>query len=222
MDFEMERIFEDAVFVIGAGQFGSRAARILSRQNKRVFMVDVSAEQLSLLHDLPVQPVVCDGVRFLVENFGAFKPDTLIVPSVPLHLAFEWLRQTREGKRKIEKIPVPLEISDSLPHQWPASEGSLLVSYADFVCPDDCPEPEFCTVTGEKRDVPLYEILGNLKHSGFYTHTIRSRQLAPGLGGYRVKDLEETANKVLQHEKGSFLLGTACRCHGILTAFTFE
>ena len=70
--------------------------------------------------------------------------------------------------------------------------------------------------------MPLYEILRNLAHPEFYTHAVRSRQLAPGLGGYRVKDLQEMADKVLHHEKGSVFLGTACKCHGILTAFTLE
>jgi hypothetical protein len=222
MNFEWDAVSQDAVFIIGAGRFGSRAARILSGRDSRVFIVDLNAERFSLLRALPVRPIVYDGVRFLVENFDKFQENNLIVPSVPLHLAYEWLRLSIQGKRKMVKTSVPEEIVHTLPHHWPASEGSLLVSYADFACPDDCPEPEFCTVTGEKRSEPLYEILGNLAHPEFHTHLIRSRQLAPGLGGYRVKDLKEMANTILACKKGSFFLSTACKCHGILTAFTFE
>ena len=220
MDLKWDAVAGDAVFIIGAGRFGSRAARILSGRGSQVFIVDLNAERLSLLESLPVQAIVYDGVRFLAENFVRFHENNLIVPSVPLHLAFEWLRLSLEGKGKMEKTAVPAEILPDFLHHWPASEGSLLVSYADFECPDDCPEPERCTVTGEERNMPLHEILRNLTHPEFYTYAVRSRQLAPGLGGYEVKDLREMADKVLHHEKGSFFLGTACKCHGILTAFT--
>ena len=220
VDFEWDAVSEDAVFIIGAGRFGSRAARILSGRGSRVFLVDLNAERLSLLQSLPVRSIVYDGVRFLAENFARLQGNTLIVPSVPLHLAFEWLRLCLEGKRNVARTAVPAEIASSFPHFWPASEGSLLVSYADFACPENCPEPEFCTVTGEERNVPLYEILRNLAHPEFRTYAVRSRQLAPGLGGYLVKDLQEMADTVLRQGKGSVFLGTACKCHGILTAFT--
>ena len=220
MDFEWGTVSEDAVFIIGAGRFGARAARILSGRNSRVFLVDPDAERLSLLQPLPVRAILYDGIRFLAENIDQFHENNLIVPSLPLHLAFEWLRLFLEGKRRVAKRAVPREVAHGFRHLWPASEGSLLVSYADFDCPDNCPEPEFCTVTGEKRDVPLYQILRNLSHPEFQTYAVRSRQLAPGLGGYGVKDLRELADKVLRQEKGSGFVGTGCKCHGILTAFT--
>ena len=222
MDFEWDAVSEDAVFIIGAGQFGSRAARILSPRHSEVFAVDLNPESLSLINSLPVRSIVHDGVRFLFENADKFKHNYLIVPSIPLHLAFEWLMLSLQGKRKMVKTAVPAEAASLFPHHWPASEGSLLVSHADFICPDDCPEPLVCTVTGEKRKVPLYEMMGKPAYPGFFTHVIRSRQLAPGLGGYRVKDLQETADKILYHGKGSFFLSTACKCHGILTAFKIE
>ena len=74
-------------------------------------------------------------------------------------------------------------------------------------------------MTGEKREQPLYDLLSHLDLSGFKVHVIRSRQLAPGLGGYRVLDLAKTAEELKRDEMGRWLLGTACRCHGMLTAF---
>jgi hypothetical protein len=219
MDFDWDAVSEDAVFIIGAGQFGSRAAQILSRRHSQVFAVDLDEKRLSLLKTLPVRSIARDGVHFLVENSGKFKHNYLIVPSVPLHLAFEWLRLSLQGRRNIVKTTVPAEAVSVFPHHWPASEGSLLVSHADFICPDNCPEPLLCTVTGEKRKEPLYEIMGGLVQPRFFSHVIRSHQLAPGLGGYRIEDLQKMADKILAHGKGSFFLGTACKCHGILTAF---
>jgi hypothetical protein len=52
----------------------------------------------------------------------------------------------------------------------------------------------------------------------FKVYVIRSHQLAPGLGGYKVADLARMAEKLTSDDKGQWLLGTSCRCHGILTA----
>ncbi|MBN2126224.1 MAG: hypothetical protein JW821_18130 [Deltaproteobacteria bacterium] len=114
---------------------------------------------------------------------------------------------------------MPETIRPHLPHTWKGGEGSLLVSYADFLCPDDCPEPaDFCTVTGLKRDVPLYRRLENLEVPEYHIHVVRSRQLAPGLGGYRVEDLARLLARVKDGGKRKWLVGTACRCHGTLSA----
>ncbi|MCP4668372.1 MAG: hypothetical protein GY849_18665, partial [Deltaproteobacteria bacterium] len=116
----------------------------------------------------------------------------------------------------------PQAIEPLLPHTWPGSEGSLLISYADFVCPDDCSEPGCCTVTGERRERPLYDLLNDLDAGDFRMHVVRSRQLAPGLGGYEAGELEKAAQRIRSEEKGKWLLGTSCKCHGILTALEIE
>jgi len=215
----LKEIPEDAIFIIGAGHFGNRAARILSQESDApLFVVDVDTNTLSQMKGLPAKTIVYDGILFLVENYPALNPLNTIVPAVPLHLAFEWLRCHLGMKFVIKKISVPEEIKHLLPYTWLGSEESLLVSYADFVCPDDCPEPEFCTVTGERRELPLHDLLSHLDLLDFRVHVIRSHQLAPGLGGYKVGDLKTAAEKLIRDEAGKWLLGTACKCHGILTA----
>jgi hypothetical protein len=110
-----------------------------------------------------------------------------------------------------------VSIRSGLPHTWVGSEGSLLVSYADFLCPEDCPEPEDgCTVTGEVR-TPLYQVMRELNVPGFGIHVVQSRQLAPGLGGYPLQDLLDLQRRVLEAGDGRWLIGTACRCHGTIT-----
>ena len=210
----------EAVFVIGAGHFGTRAARLI-RQNSDapIFVVDMDKNRLSDVAMLGVKWIECDGILFLFKNYHLMSPATTIVPAVPLHLAYEWLTRYFAGSCEVQKIGVPDEIKTRLPHTWSGSEGSLLVSYADFVCPDDCPEPVFCTVTGERRKQPLYDLLGHLDLPGFHVHVIRSHQLAPGLGGYTVADLTGAAGELKKTDMGKWLLGTACRCHGMLTAF---
>jgi hypothetical protein len=219
MGIDLDQMDEDAVFIIGAGHFGARAARILcQRSDALVFVVDPNEEGLLNLKELRVHGVHGDGIQFLLDNFHLMNNANTIVPALPLHFAYEWLIRFLPGDMRIEKVPVP-EMRPPLPHACPASEGSILVSYADFLCPDDCPEPVYCTVTGEKREQPLYALLRNLQLPPFQMHIIRSHQLAPGLGGYKAGDLRETAERVMTDGARMWILGTACKCHGILTAF---
>jgi hypothetical protein len=219
MGIDLSQIDEDAVFIIGAGHFGARAARIIrQRSHAPVFVVDPDEKGLSSLGDLRVEKIHGDGIQFLLDKFHCMKDANTIVPALPVHLAYEWLIRFLPGDMKTRKVPVP-ETSPPLPHACPASEGSTLVSYADFLCPDDCPEPVCCTITGEKREQPLYALLRSLRLPPFQVHIVRSHQLAPGLGGYKVGDLRETAEMVLKDGARMWILGTACKCHGILTAF---
>jgi hypothetical protein len=219
MGIDLSQIDEDAVFIIGAGHFGARAARIIrQRSNAPVVVVDPNEKGLSSLGDLRVEKIQDDGIRFLLDNFHYLTDANTIVPALPIHLAYEWLIQYLPKGMKAKKVPVP-ETNPPLPHACPASEGSTLVSYADFLCPDDCPEPVYCTVTGEKRDQPLYALLRNLHLPLSRVHIVRSHQLAPGLGGYKAGDLRETAEKVMTEGATMWILGTSCKCHGILTAF---
>ncbi|RLB12393.1 MAG: hypothetical protein DRG63_11710, partial [Deltaproteobacteria bacterium] len=77
----------------------------------------------------------------------------------------------------------------------------------------------YCTVTGEKRDRPLYQLLRELPVAGFNIHVIRSRQLAPGLGGYAISELFGLCSKLRQMPDSKWLLATSCKCHGVLNGF---
>jgi hypothetical protein len=105
---------------------------------------------------------------------------------------------------------------DLLPNPMVVNESNIVCSRADFVCPDDCPEGELCTVTGKPRE-PLYDALERLELPGYNMLVQRSSQILPGVGGYRLGDLHRLAHFV---DKGRFLIATSCKCHGILTAIT--
>jgi hypothetical protein len=44
---------------------------------------------------------------------------------------------------------------------------------------------------------------------------VRSWQLAPGVGGYPAKYLEERLHEV-SRRAGTYLVATSCRCHGVI------
>ena len=72
-----------------------------------------------------------------------------------------------------------------------------------------------CPVTGESRDLPLYQELASLHLAGHEIRVIPSRQLAPGVGGYppwRLLDLARELGAI----EGNVLIATACRCHGVM------
>jgi hypothetical protein len=209
-----------AIIIIGAGHFGQRAARLLnSAQHSSLWIVDRDVKSLNKIGAIGAKRIAQDGVHFLVKHFSHLAPSTFIIPAVPVHLAFEWLRNYLNKGAAIKPISVPKDFAPRLPHIWKGADGSLLVSYADFKCPEDCPEPAaFCTVTGKKRGIPLYGLLPRLEPQGFRMHVIRSQQLAPGVGGYRVRDLKELLGKVSEGGEGKWLVGTACKCHGVVTA----
>jgi len=215
------QVAEEAVFIIGAGHFGGRAARLINQERTYdpIYLVDKDAERLSGVDGIHLKKIATDGIHFLVKNFDRLGPANIIVPAVPFHLAYEWLVGYVSDAVRVRRIPVPETAKASLPHTWQGSEGSLLVSYADFLCPDDCPEPEFCTVTGERRDRPLHDLLAGLNLYGFKVYVIRSHQLSPGLGGFKAEELAKLAKEVSMQVPGKWVLGTACRCHGVLTAF---
>jgi hypothetical protein len=221
MDCLPDTFPENAILIVGAGRFGGRAARVLrSHLSSPIWVFDTDRDALARI-DLPgVSRIRDDGIGFLAENRALLQPTHTIVPSVPCHLVFEWVRACM-GETCITPIPVPQEIKTLLPHTWTGADGSLLVSHADFLCPEDCPEPEtHCTVTGKQRGIPLYEKLARLDLLGYRTHIIRSRQLAPGVGGYPVADITALLERLQVGQSTLWLVGTACRCHGVITALT--
>jgi len=204
------------IWIIGCGRFGRRAVEVF-RQVKpqaRLLAVDPDPAALNELDSRSVETQVADGVDFLVRNLKPEHGPEWIVPCTPFHLAYRWLK-TRLGPRA-EPIDVPKEFVSNLPHPLPADQGGYYLSYADFICPPDCPEPaDICTYTGLPRRGTLFRDLVEKTWPDYTSLVVRSRQLAPGLGGYRPSDLFDLENRALT-VKGKILTATACRCHGVV------
>ena len=209
--------------IIGCGHFGSRAARQLlkKKSNPKIIAVDKTREAVKKLSHLPVETIVDDGLsylnRFLSENQTAH----YIIPSVPFHLAFEFilLRLKPFGARKT-KVPS----LSSLPNPEIGKTGNLYTSLSDFLCPEDCPEPSrYCTVTRKRRQEPLYKILRDLK-GPFESRVIISQPLAIGVGGFQPKELLALLEDVKKQKNSRrlILISTASRCHGVTSALSFD
>ncbi len=213
----------ERIWIIGGGRFGGLAAERLARRKRppELVIVDPDADRLAGLKGPGRQCRAADGIEFLAARLGPDpEPDAApdwVVPALPLHLAAEWLRR-RLGPDGLRRHSLPGEWTEALPNPFPGESGDLYVSFADFLCPDDCPEPAgFCTATGKPREGNLFDRLAGLDRPEFPVQVVRSHQLAPGVGGLRPDRLLRLLRRVSK-TPGLQAVATACRCHGVVTA----
>ena len=213
-----------SIWIIGAGRFGQLAASRICKEQTRcaVTLIDPDPVSITNLHASGVRHMKADGVAYLVERLdGTHKPDW-IVPAAPVHVAYEWVRGKLSSDFSIDPLAMPSEAMKILPHPQPGGFGTLYVSNANWICPDDCPEPAaYCTFTGEAHPCTVYQKLQELSIGNYKSVVIRSRQLLPGVGGYTPNELYEALDSV-QAAKTPLLLATACRCHGVINAFQLK
>jgi hypothetical protein len=180
-------------------------------------VVDKDQRAIERLAHLPVEAVHEDGLTYLGQLPLERCPIDYIIPAVPFHLAFEYIlsKGKIQGMKRTSVPEVP-----GLPNPQFGKTGDLYTSLADFLCPEDCPEPPgHCTVTGGRREKPLYQLLSEL-YRGYELKVIRSEQLGPGVGGFRPEVLDDLFEdlKEWREENRPMLISTACRCHGVISA----
>ena len=208
--------------IIGCGHFGSRAAEKLFPKDSRseIIVVDKSKRALQRVSHLPIETAVCEGITYLNQFLSEGRKVDHIIPAVPIHFAFEFiLSQLKPLGGKRGKVP-PLP---GLPNSTEGKTGDLYTSFADFLCPEECPEPkQYCTATKKSRPKPLYKILSDLR-GPFESKVIRSQQLGPGIGGYRPGALFDLLEEIKERMNSSrpILISTASRCHGVTSALSF-
>ncbi|MFW6332502.1 MAG: potassium transporter [Thermodesulfobacteriota bacterium] len=206
------------IWIIGGGRFGALALKRLSgiMTGARFTIVDPAGDGLESMGGSGPELIAMDGVGFLTEHLHPESGPDWIIPALPIHLAAEWCL-ARLGPERAQRIEIPSEILSVLPNPMRGEGGDAYVSHANFICPDDCPEPtQICTATGEPRKPNLFDVLRDTPFPEFHSRVIRSRQLGPGVGGYRPRQLFHLLN-LLEKAKGNHLVSTACRCHGVLT-----
>ena len=209
-------------WILGAGRFGRLAVeRLLARREPpHLLVVDQDAEKLRLLADRPVDRVNEDVLDFLLAHLEE-GPDW-IVPAVPIHVAFAWLSRKLAGVGRVETLPVPNAVDAQVPNPWREGKGGLYTSVATFRCPDNCSEPrDRCTATGLPRSNDLFALLARIRVPGSVPLVVRSYQLTAGVGGYRPAALRRLMGGA-EAAKGSILVATACRCHGVIHALRFR
>ena len=206
-------------WIIGAGKFGKRAARMLAASHGagHITIVDPDPEAIKAVECNSINQ---DGISFL-STFGKEQGEDWVIPALPLHLAFEWLKMRWRYRFRFEKIEPPDLLLSGLPNVFCDDAGRLYASVADFLCPEDCPEPKaYCYYSGRKRKYDLFDFIKKLGDENFFSIVIRSHQRAKGVGGFKVNALLEAEKKIIyDNENQPVLLATACRCHSVIDIF---
>ena len=208
--------------ILGSGHFGRLAAERLLQENPHsdILVVDRQEKPLEAFVSLPVKVSLGDGISELDRLLKTSHPFDYIIPAAPLHVAFEYLLHNLRplGARRSSVPPF-----SGLPNALIGENGDLYTSLADFFCPEDCSEPPlYCTVSGKRREKPLYQILMDVFQS-YGSRVIQSQQLAPGVGGFPLRKLGDLLEdlRALAVFGQPVLISTACLCHGVTSAFSF-
>jgi hypothetical protein len=209
------------IWIIGAGKFGRNAALKLRAKHPGVCLtvVDQDENKCGLVKIPGIEAVCMDGISFLSDGLAKPVHPEWIVPAIPVHVAWHWIKEQLKKEFEIIPVEIPDKILCLLPNPMKGKGRELYAGLADFICPEDCPEPDkICTVTQKPRPYNLYQRLKDIQVAGFTSIVIQSRGLAPGAGGYGPQALFD-ALSVIQQTKDRVLLSTACRCHAVLQAF---
>jgi hypothetical protein len=198
--------------IAGFGKFGRIALERLLRAFPGQPIIIVEHNEDTCAPELPrhVKWIHRDAISFLL-NAAELLPGDIIIPMVPFHLLAAYVMAGRAGSCE---VPLPDALEAILPNPFRIDPSTLCCSRADFICPDDCPEGERCTVTGDPRE-PLNAAIEEIAVPGFTVRVQRSFQILPGVGGYPLSQIADLAAKVTQ---GRYIMVTSCKCHAILTA----
>lgn len=209
------------IWIMGAGRYGKKAVSAMKKiyPESAITVVDHCRKACEAISEPGLTTVCMDGAIFLNEHLtGADAPDW-IIPVIPVHLAYAWIRLRLLPDISILPVEIPESVRRSLPNVFPGKPGEIFVSNASFVCPENCSEPwDLCTHTRLPRKQSLYQVIAEISCKGFLSLVLRSEQLAPGIGGIRPDALFKAVETVQEFPE-FILLSTACRCHGVVQAF---
>lgn len=213
-----------SIWIIGAGRFGLKAAKVLSRkyENAELTVIEKNSGVCHQIEKLGFKTVCMAGIEYLVQNFKGLDYPDWIIPAIPVHVAYEWIRAKIGTSYILKTIPFSQEMKIILPNVFEGKRGENYLSIANFICPDNCPEPkDICTHTGKSRPFTLYKKLESIKYDHFRSVVVRSRQLSPGVGGYSPEALYDALD-LIKSSTTPVLLSTSCKCHGVMHAFKLE
>lgn len=238
--------------IIGGGKYGEKAFEALQTDNTPVVVLDTNPACALRTHwhlpfitmdDLAESGLPPEGGGFIrggiaeaADVIARCRPER-VFPTVPVHVSAGILSECAG----FEPVPAGAdEIAAHIPERFIVGRRGADIYCSqnpDQLCRPDCPEPPVCPVTGERRDLPLWSMLGNYLSGpvpdnavpgGADTHwtvsagggtgtvIIQSRQCGPGLGYILASDLFSAIDRVREEQR--VWIATACKCHGVVTA----
>jgi len=233
------------VFIAGGGYFGTNAVRFYkARRDMNVLFSDIDVNcPAGKYADLVIQSldeldfskgvnmIVADAAEVLTELFARRTIPELIIPAVPGHFAAKALKNYLERNGlKVSPFKDPLEnvyrelSSRGLAISVDKANSVIVCSYMpfDLKCKVPCPQPEICPVTKRRKEKAMYELLNEIVKNVDVAYILHSSLITKNVGGFKGKELLEVVNECLRRKHCSLMIGTACRCHGIVNFLKIE
>ncbi len=208
--------------IIGGGKYGCHAIEFLREKNGNFVVVDPDAtcQAVKRFNLKSSEHVSSKGEHFVqgdlpkaLELIDALKPE-YVFPTAPVHIAADM------AKIKFTLSPWTEAINGILPKLPPtvvllAGKGKIIVSFnRDNECLEKCPMPEVCPTSKTKKPCTMTKLMQFASPEAF---VLISHSMAPGMGALKGSELLEFFSWAKNKEQ--FIVGTACDCHGVFSAF---
>jgi hypothetical protein len=208
--------------IIGGGKYGCHAVELLRQKNKGFVVVDPdpNCQVVKRFNLQKSEQISFNGEQFVLGDLpkaitllDALKPE-FVFPTAPVHIAADMARI------KFSLTPWTEAINCILP-KLPstvvllAGKGKLIVSFnRDNECLEKCSMPQVCPTSKTKKPCTMTNLMRFACPEGF---VLVSHSMAPGMGA--LKGSELLAFFSWAESRTEFVVGTACDCHGVFSAF---
>jgi hypothetical protein len=238
------------IVVVGGGCYGSYYVRQLGRASsadalsaERVLVVDRDpacrvAAGLQSERELKLELVVSDWTAFFDSYLGDAAarteagdgelPDAIVPSPLMPHLMYEWIERrarARWPQRVVETRP--LDPPAGIPWQKRGADGTQYVSFAEWVCPVNCVEPELCPATRGPRSWSMPPaVLAATEEARRNGRNLAGpvifhcQHRAYGVGMFDTSDViagDALVQRAAAAGAAEVLVGTVSHCHGALT-----
>jgi len=202
--------------IVGGGTYGLLAAQFCIKEGRSAKVIDPdpgcrAARFLAMEPQKEIE-FICGEIPEACCSFSADRP-ARVFPTAPVHVAARMIAmscrlQDCESSigRFIAKVPEAVRAGKS-------GADAYFSFNPEGTCIPDCPSPECCPVTGEDRTIPLFARLREWCPDAVILESV---QQAPGLGAICGTDLAAAIDRC--RDRAEVFVGTACRCHGVVTA----
>jgi hypothetical protein len=208
--------------IIGGGKYGCHAIELLRQKHESFIVVDPdpncqAVQRFNLTNGKNLseggEHFVLGDLRKAVELIDVLKPE-FVFPTAPVHIAADM------AKIKFKLIPWVEATNGILPKLPPhvvllAGKGKIIVSYnRDHECQELCSMPEICPTSKTRKPCTMTKLMRYASPDAFI---LVSHSMAPGMGALKGSELAEFFS--WSENKKEFVVGTACDCHGVFSAF---